>query len=248
MSSRDDREEAGPWGRPEKARSRFGWRLFVLAGILLAGLVALLQSFPPRVWRDGEQISFVNYGVIAMVMLMSVAASRKSLLTIARELAIWAMLAILLVGAYGYRYELGELWQRTLAEFLPARGVQSAGGTMTFGRSPDRQFWIDATADGRPIRFLVDTGASSVVLSREDAVRLGFSLASLSYTQIFQTENGTTRGAPVRLREIRIGALRFEDVPAFVNEGELGQSLLGMHLLERLSSLEIRNDKLILRQ
>lgn len=238
---------AGPWGSPRMVQPRFGRRLFILAGVVTLGFIALFQAFPPALAQEGDGIALVQYGLIGTVLLMSLAASRKSLVTIAGQFAIWGMLALLLVALYGYRYELRDVAERVLGELMPTRGAVSAGGTMTFTRSADRQFWIDAIVDGQPIRFLVDTGASGVVLNRKDAARLGFSAGSLSFTQLFETANGMTRGAPVKLRQIRIGTIVFNDVAASVNEGELSHSLLGMHLLERLSSIEIRKDRLIIR-
>ncbi|MFI4996396.1 MAG: TIGR02281 family clan AA aspartic protease [Hyphomicrobiales bacterium] len=239
---------AGPWGSPREPEPRFGRRLLVLAGIVALCFFALFYAFPPAFRRESDEMLMVQYGLIGTVMLMSLAASRKSLAVIAGQLAIWALLALFIVALYGYRYELGDVGRRVMAELVPTRGVESQSGAMTFTRSTDQQFWIDALVDEVPIRFLVDTGASSVVLNREDAARLGFPASSLSFTQVFETANGRTRGAPVRLKEIRIGQIRFSDVQASVNEGELRHSLLGMHLLEQLSSIEIRKDRLIIRQ
>jgi aspartyl protease family protein len=98
-----------------------------------------------------------------------------------------------------------------------------------------------------PVDFLVDTGASHVVLSLEDARRLGFTPDHLRFTQKFQSANGTVRAAPVALRELRIGQLRLFDLEASVNGGPLPISLLGMSFLQRLSSYEVARGRLILR-
>jgi aspartyl protease family protein len=219
----------------------------ILGIVVVLGLVALFQVFPPSFIREGDEVAFVQYGLIGTVLLMSLAGSRRSLAGMAGQLAAWAAIVLVIVALYGYRYELRDIGERVMAELVPTRGGELQGGAMVFTRSADRQFWIDATANGIQVRFLVDTGASTVVLNRSDAARLGFRPGSLAYSQDFQTANGRTRGAPVTLKELRIGTIRFADVAASVNEGELDHSLLGMRLLERLSSLEIRKDKLIIR-
>jgi aspartyl protease family protein len=93
---------------------------------------------------------------------------------------------------------------------------------------------------------MVDTGASDVVLSPADARRLGFDLAELKFTRIYQTANGTVRGAPVRLRRITIGPIEIEDVRASVNGAPMGTSLLGMSFLGRLMGYEVTTDTLTL--
>jgi aspartyl protease family protein len=159
-------------------------------------------------------------------------------------LALWAVAALAIIAVYGYRFELRDVALRVAGEIAPTRGQEAGNGAMVFTRAPDRQFWIDALVDGKPIRFLLDTGASDIVLNRADAARLGFSVKDLAFTRSYETANGTTRGATVRLAQIRIGSIQLQDVPASVNEGELRQSLLGMRFLERLTSVEIRNDRL----
>ena len=90
-------------------------------------------------------------------------------------------------------------------------------------------------------------GASEVMLTPDDARRLGFLPARLEFTKKYQTANGEVRGAPVILREMRIGQLTVHDVPATVNESPMGVSLLGMSFLARLRSYEVRDNRLVLR-
>ena len=252
----DYQRPVGPWGAPsapppEPFRGRFGQRFVLLAGIICAGLIALLWFFPPALWREGSAPYAVQYGLIGALLLMRIAASRQSLATVFGQLAIWAMAALVIVALYGYRYELRDVALRVAGELVPSHGQEQADGTMVFTRAPDRQFHVDAQVDGKLadklVRFLVDTGASDIVLTREDAARLGYAAQDLAFTRSYRTANGTTRGAPIRLKEIRIGQIRLQDVPASVNEGELDQSLLGMGFLERLASIEIRNDRLTIR-
>jgi aspartyl protease family protein len=112
---------------------------------------------------------------------------------------------------------------------------------------PHGHFLVEAVVNGVPVDFLVDTGASHVVLSLEDARRLGFTPDHLRFTQKFQSTNGTVRAAPVALRELRIGQLRLFDLEASVNGGPLPISLLGMSFLQRLTSYEVARGRLILR-
>jgi clan AA aspartic protease (TIGR02281 family) len=106
-------------------------------------------------------------------------------------------------------------------------------------------FLVEAVVNGVPIDFMVDTGASHVVLSLQDARKLGFT--QLQFTAEFQSANGTVRAAPVELRELRIGQLSLFDLEASVNGGPLPISLLGMSFLQRLSSYEVARGRLILR-
>ncbi|HSA81309.1 MAG TPA: TIGR02281 family clan AA aspartic protease [Geminicoccaceae bacterium] len=108
-------------------------------------------------------------------------------------------------------------------------------------------FVIDAVVNGVPLTFLVDTGASETVLTLDDARQLGFLPQSLDFSQRFRTANGVVRGAPVRLRELRIGQFSLYNVDASVNEAPLAISLLGMSFLDRLNGYEVADGRLVLR-
>jgi clan AA aspartic protease (TIGR02281 family) len=106
---------------------------------------------------------------------------------------------------------------------------------------------VVAAVNGAPVTFLVDTGASDIVLTMADAERLGFQPATLRFSQRFATANGETRGAPVVLRELRVGQFSLFDVPASVNEAPLRVSLLGMSFLRQLDGYGVERGRLVLR-
>ena len=117
---------------------------------------------------------------------------------------------------------------------------------MAIEAGPNGQFFVQAEIDGNAIDFLVDTGASSVALSPQDAEELGLQPGRSEYTLVMNTANGTIRAAPVLLDNISLGALEMRNVHATVQEAELGISLLGMSFLSRLESYEVRGNKLYL--
>ena len=110
-------------------------------------------------------------------------------------------------------------------------------------------FTFDAAINDRPASFMADTGATLVVLTYEDAARLGFSPHSLDFSGLAETANGVSRVAPVMLDRVRVDDIVVRDVPAAVAEkGALGTNLLGMSFLSRLKSFQMQGSELILVQ
>ncbi len=228
--------------------SRFGRRLLILLAAVAIGLAALFYVVPPAFLSAADGPRLTGYLLVGVAILASLAASRQRLAVIGVQISIWMLIGLALVAGYGYRPELIALAHRVVGELLPSQGQVLDEGAVVFHRAADRHFWIEAMVNDVPIRFMVDTGATAIVLTEADAARLGFTGDRLHFSQLFSTANGITRGAPIRLDQMRIGPLTFNNLPASVNEGRLDQSLLGMRLLERFSSLEISNDTLILRR
>ena len=119
-----------------------------------------------------------------------------------------------------------------------AAAIVSNSLTLRAGR--DGHVYSEVNVNGVPIRMVVDTGATEIVLTLRDAAAIGFSAGSLSFTGRSSTANGVTRVAPITLREVRIGQLEIRDVHAAVVE-HLDVSLLGQSFLRRLDSYEMRD-------
>jgi aspartyl protease family protein len=134
--------------------------------------------------------------------------------------------------------------ERATGERAP--GERAAGppsNTIVYVANQRGHVILDAAVNGAPVRMLVDTGASLVTLTPQDARAAGIAPSELVYNARVNTANGAARMAPVTLREIRIDQLTLYDIPAAVLEN-LNISLLGMSFLTRLQGYEMRDGKL----
>lgn len=124
----------------------------------------------------------------------------------------------------------------------------AAPGHAAVRKAKDGHFWAEAQVEGRHVRFLVDTGASTVALTKADAKRLGVDLNDLAFDQPVSTAAGRTMAAALTLDYVSVSGARVNDVEALVIAEGLETSLLGMTYLGRLSRFEASRDALILRR
>ena len=124
---------------------------------------------------------------------------------------------------------------------------EAMGQAASVAKAVDGHYWAEADVNGTQVRFLVDTGASTVALTLADAKRLGLQTDKLDYDRSVVTASGQARAAAVTLGEISIAGARMTDVEALVIENGLESSLLGMSYLGRLASFEATRTALILR-
>ncbi|MEJ6402190.1 retropepsin-like aspartic protease family protein [Yoonia sp. 2307UL14-13] len=156
----------------------------------------------------------------------------------AQYAAIWGLIFVGVVGAYG-------LWGDISNDMISRQSVVD-GERVEVPRSRDGHYYLTLQIDDTPVRFVVDTGASQVVLSAEDARRIGFNPADLNFIGQASTANGIVRTAPVWLEEVALGDIVDLDVPAVVNDGQMDESLLGMTYLGLYDRIEIADGRLVL--
>jgi aspartyl protease family protein len=130
------------------------------------------------------------------------------------------------------------------SEALP----HSSYNSVTLDADRNGHYRADVEVFGRRIKMLVDTGATIVALTNEDADALGVRPMPSDFTLSLGTANGAVQAAAIRLAEVRIGAITAQDVPAVVMpQGAMRESLLGMSFLKKLGSFEVADGKLILK-
>lgn len=230
-------------------------RLLVVFLILGFGLVVLLftnggaRNFGMDDDSFGEMIRLLPF---ALLLSVGILASRRSLGETVRQMALWLLIILALVTGYLYRGELRSVGERLLAGLVPGRAVvvtaSDGGAEVVLQKSLGGHFVTSVDVDGVSVPMVVDTGASSVALSYEDALRIGIDPARLNFTRTILTANGRAMAAPARLRQVAIGPILRTDVEGLVVEdGKLDQSLLGMSFLSTLQSLQMQSDELRLR-
>jgi len=184
---------------------------------------------------------------LALAAILALALFRGRFSHLLRSLAIWGVIVLALLLAYTYRSELRDVGERVLAQFVPGRAV-SRGRTVEIARGSGGSFALAMQVNGARILMVLDTGASSVVLTQEAARAAGLPLEILNYSVSVETANGRARAAPVMLDRVSIGTITERSVAALVAQGgALRSNLLGMSFLNRLQSWEVRGDKLLLR-
>jgi aspartyl protease family protein len=228
-------------------RQRLLWIL--LAGLLIALLILIA--------RHGEgtigPLSSGQFGSLAYKIALLVFVGATVLIIFRERFAqaltaalLWVVLALILVIGYSYRFELRNVADRVIAELIPGHPI-SHGRTVEVARAFNGDFQVTAEINGARVGMVLDTGASSVVLTRDDAKAAGLPLEVLVYSANIDTANGRTRAAPVTLDRIAIGGLVERSVAVLVAQpGQLKTSLLGMSFLNRLQSWEVRGDRLLL--
>jgi aspartyl protease family protein len=118
---------------------------------------------------------------------------------------------------------------------------------MTIAASEDGSYYVDGTINGARAHFVIDTGATSIVLSPADAQRAGIDPATLDYSLPTETAHGTGFGASARVDRLVVGGIELDNVPVMVDKSPMSASLLGLAFLKRLDSFSVRDERLTLR-
>lgn len=230
----------GPPGR----RRQFGG--LSLAVQLAATAVVLWGCDVTALDSRGDQIRIVVLAVLLAIFLptLFVGTLSRNL----RSLLIWTLLlGVLFTGYTAWQQHRLDITALT-TELFPQRPATRIPGEARVRAKPGGDFVVRGTVNDVPVTFLVDTGASEVVLSRADARRVGIDPETLDYVRRFRTANGTVFGAPIRLREVAVGDVRVAGVRGSVTDSDLEISLLGMSFINRLSGFELSRGILTMRE
>ena len=227
---------------------RLTWSLVLGVALSLAILIASTDSDPIT--------NLLRHGPDSMVLKVALAVFGGGLLfTLLRQhfsraleaALFWVLIGLLLVAGYSYRFELGDVTDRVIAELMPGH-VAGHGRNVEVVRTKTGDFSLAAHINGAKVPMVLDTGASSVVLTKNAARAAGLPVEMLEYTVSIDTANGHTNAAPVTLDRLAIGGLVERSVPALVVKSDrLKNNLLGMTFLDRLESWEVRGDHLRMR-
>lgn len=220
----------------------------ILVGYVL-GIVLMRTGADTDVWTTA-QLSFLNGGAAFLVTALLgyvLVNGTKAFPRAARTSAI-ATLFIVAVLGYGQRADIMIGFSNFMARTVPTAAVASPVGTANLPRHWDGHFRAAANINGRTIDMLVDTGASLVLLTYEDALLAGVDTGALNFNVPILTANGRSHVATIKIGQINIGGVTVKRVDAAVAErGQLHASLLGMSFLGSIEEAVIRKDRMILR-
>jgi aspartyl protease family protein len=237
----------------------------IIAGVAVAAIIALVlllnSAFPNILADDQSRLQvFASLGWLVLLIGGVAVRFRSQPGSAIRALAAWALVALVLIWIYAYRFEATEIGNRMLGVLLPSHGIVTepsqqaanssfdSGGEVRFALNQYGHYQVAARVNGTYITFLVDTGASDVVLSPDDARRVGLAGGQLNFSDRVETANGVAYVASVTLNNLTVGPIVINGMPAKINQSPMQYSLLGMRFLNRLHGWRVEGQTLILQQ
>jgi len=189
---------------------------------------------------NADQIASIAYLglLLAAVGGWFFVSNRNSLGKTAQMAALWGLIFLGVVAAYG-------LWEDIRRTAVPIQTVSSEG-QIQLPRAADGHFYAVLDLNGTPVNFMVDTGATQVVLMANDAARVGVDVDKLPFLGRAQTANGPVEIAYTTIDQINFGPESDTNVGVSVTKSDMGISLLGMSYLGRFETIQIGQDQMIL--
>ena len=222
--------------------------------IALLVAIAILASqlninFPHALRTEGasEQLIYLAF-LLIIVLVWGFRGREMKLKPMAVAAVVWTTALSALVVAYAYREDAKIVFDRFRGEVSPTLAIARQEGVVELRKAWDGHFRAVTEVNGAKVGMLIDTGASIVLLSYEDAEAAGLEPDTLGFHQPVVTANGRAYVAPITLDYVAIGEVGLERVKAAVAEkGKLHSSLLGMSFLGRIQETTFRRDILILK-
>jgi aspartyl protease family protein len=227
----------GPWEAPKRKASRLG--LYLWLGVLgSAGLVIIFldRNFPTGDSPLGDPYFVRTVGFLALISTSLLFVREINLKQTVRNVLIWLAVGGILIIGFSFQNELKDVGLRLRSQLVPEYAVETGSREITLSEGEDGHYHVYGAINGTRIRFLIDTGASDIVLDLADAQRLDIDLNALTFDRPFGSANGVGYGASQEVTDLSVGPIHFSDVKVSINRAPMGSSLLGMAFLKRLKS------------
>jgi aspartyl protease family protein len=245
-------DDYNPWSRPPAEPPKHPvsrhllWWVLILAGI--AGIGLLWRMFPNALSTPAAQGSFIRLSVLMVLVASGIVYSRRfNARETIRNIALWAGIVAALVLGYTFYHQFQGEKVNLRSELVPGYPTQAGDGKIVLSENSDGAFAVIGSVNGTPVQFMIDTGASDIVLSPDDAKRAGIDADALRYAGGIETANGEGRGAPYTVDKLEVGPIKLLNVPVTINGAKMRNSLLGMAFLRRMKSFEMSGRELTLR-
>lgn len=188
-------------------------------------------------WQIGRASYLILLGSVLVFWFF--VQNRQNLGKTLQQAVAWGLIFLGVIAAIG-------LWGDIRQTVRPSLGTVTSDGRIEVPRAPDGHYYLTLGINGKPVDFLVDTGATDMVLTLRDARRAGVQTKDLAFHGRAMTANGPVRTAPIRLDTVSLGPVDDHNLRAWVSEGDMPQSLLGMAYLQRWSNIQISGGALVL--
>lgn len=195
-----------------------------------------------NIMEDGPSLI---WGVVCILLLVSsLAARRLPLSYIAKAALAWTAIFAALFAIFSFRFEFISIWERVKADISGTAGQSISGEAIELRRQDDGHYWITVDINGKPVRFMVDSGATMTAINATTAKEAG--VEADGYPIILSTANGRVAAKRATVQSLVVGPHKIENHPVVVSESFGDVNLLGMNFLNDMQSWRVEANKMIL--
>ena len=185
------------------------------------------------------------WGVVCILLLASSLAARRLPLTyIAKAALAWIAIFAALFAIFSFRFEFISIWERVKADISGTAGQSISGEAIELRRQDDGHYWIMVDINGKPVRFMVDSGATMTAINATTAKEAG--VEANGYPIILSTANGRVAAKRATVLSLVVGPHKIENHPVVVSESFGDVNLLGMNFLNDMQSWRVEANKMFL--
>lgn len=193
-----------------------------------------------------DQTGSLIYAVLLLVLVASSLFARRLPLGETFRMALtWVLIFAAIFVVFTFRSDLKIVWERVAVEFGLRDGVQE-DGTLRVARDEGGHFSVTAMVNGRDVRFMIDSGATTTSMSVAAARAAGVDVSEAGFPVVVETANGTAEMRRARLARLSIGPIKRQDFPVLVSDTLGDTNLLGMNFLDTLKGWRVEGDTLVL--
>jgi aspartyl protease family protein len=195
-----------------------------------------------NIMEDGPSLI---WGVVCILLLVSsLAARRLPLSYVAKAGFAWIAIFAALFAIFSFRFEFISIWERVKADISGTAGQSISGEAIELRRQDDGHYWIMVDINGKPVRFMVDSGATMTAINATTARDAG--IEADGYPIILSTANGRVAAKRANVQSLVVGPHRIENHPVVVSESFGDINLLGMNFLNSMQSWRVEANIMII--
>jgi len=195
-----------------------------------------------NIMEDGPSLI---WGVVCILLLVSsLAARRLPLSYVAKAGLAWIAIFAALFAIFSFRFEFIGTWERVKADISGTAGQSISGEAIELRRQDDGHYWIMVDINGKPVRFMVDSGATMTAINATTARDAG--IEADGYPIILSTANGRVAAKRANVQSLVVGPHRIENHPVVVSESFGDINLLGMNFLNSMQSWRVEANVMII--
>ncbi len=199
-----------------------------------------------NIMEDGPSLI---WGVVCIVLLLSsLAARRLPLGYVAKAAFAWIAIFAALFAIFSFRFEFKAVWERVKADISGTAGQSVSGEDITIRRQDDGHYWLQVDVNGKPVRFMIDSGATTTAVNASTARETGIQVDTDGYPVFLNTANGSVAAQRGIIQSLKIGTHEIGQHNVVVSESFGDTNVLGMNFLESMQSWKVEANVMTLKQ